>query len=941
MLKSIFASVARVSRTGIHSGLPERFARRVQINNLIYITLFLDNLITTFFYFFNGDRLIALLQIPVGIWCLIGLELNRRGKFDAAIRYTIVMGAFTVSYFDVLLGPMAKMDIAYMIVAAAPAILIGGRSLSIIFWGLLPLLNYGIIQVATHHFKLNGFVELDKESLERFHILLLPSCSIILVSAIYYLSRFSEEIESDLRETTSRFEQMADHVNSIFWIRDTESLSHVYVSPAFDIVFGFPRIRVLESKGAYLEAVLEEDRARHQAFFLQRSYLTPTASVEYRILRADGSIRWLRDRVFPVKDEQGEIYRVCGITEDFTEQKEQTEKIARSERLLSAFIDHVPANVYAKDLHDRYILSNRTHFEALGLRKEEVLGQKTDGASVLERSPLTPEQEAAHWKKHDYHGFEVKEGDRTWNVLRFPLFDDADEVFAVGSIARDITKERAIETELRASTARFRAFLDSTDEVFWLTSPTVDQIHYLSPAFEKLMGEPVGLYYQNPLVWLDRVHPDDKSYAMQAMSEGRFDVTYRLVRPDGKVRWVWVRSFPLYDESGNQEFLGGIMSDVTEKRLAEDETRAQQSLFKQVMDAISDMIVVKGENSSLLWANHAFREFAGNAEGLSALEPDERSRAESRQDTELVRLTGKIIDNPNHELIGKNGARRTFHTLKSPIYGPEGKNSMIVAVSRDITEKTRAERIISEQQARMLTASKLASLGEMAAGIAHEINTPLATASALAQQLQDIAEESQPDMKTIFDKSLKIESTMGRIAKIIKSLRALSRDGSHEPVVPESLAKVVDDATALCAERFKVHGIPLSMVGVTGEALIECRPTEISQVLLNLLNNAKDAVEDLPEKWVRVEAADVGDSMEIRVVDSGSGITPSQARRIFEPFFTTKTADRGTGLGLSIAREIAESHGGALTIDTDSPNTCFVLRLPKPKPAMRTTEGAA
>ena len=941
MLKSIFASVAQFSRTGIHSGLPERYARRVQINNLIYITLFLDNFITSLFYYFSGDRMIALLQLPVGVAALIGLELNRRGKFDVAIRYTVVMGAFIVAYFDLLLGPAANMDIAYMIVAAAPAVLIGGRSLSIIFWGLLPLVNYSLMQFANHHFKLQGFVELDKESLERFHILLVPSCSIILVSAIYYLSRFSEEIENDLRETTARFEQMADHVNSIFWIRDTETLSHVYVSPAFDIVFGFPRIRVMETKGAYLEAVLEEDRARHQAFFLQRSYLAPTASVEYRILRADGSIRWLRDRVFPVKDEQGEIYRVCGITEDFTEQKEQTEKIARSERLLSAFIEHVPANVYAKDLHERYILSNRTHFETLGLRKEDVLGQKIESASVLEASPLSRDEEAAHWKKHDYHGFEMKDGDRTWSILRFPLFDEMEEIFAVGSIARDITRERATEVELRNSSARFRAFLESTDEVFWLTSSTVDKIHYLSPAFERLMGEPVEFYYQNPLVWLERVHADDKAYAMQAMSEGRFDVTYRLVRPDGQVRWVWVRSFPLYDESGNQEYLGGIMSDVTEKRLAEDEARAQQSLFKQVMDAISDMIVVKGENSKLLWANRAFREFAGNAESLSALEPDERSQAESRQDTELVRITGKLIDNPGHELIGKNGARRTFHTLKSPIYGPEGKNSMIVAVSRDITEKTRADKIISEQQARMLTASKLASLGEMAAGIAHEINTPLATASALAQQLQDIAEDAQPDMKTVFEKSTKIESTMGRIAKIIKSLRALSRDGSHEPLVPESLAKVVDDATALCAERFKVHGIPLSLFGVSNETLIECRPTEISQVLLNLLNNAKDAIEGLPERWVKVEAVDIGESVEIRVIDSGSGITPSQARRIFEPFYTTKTADKGTGLGLSIAREIAESHGGALTIDTDSPNTCFVLRLPKPKPAVRANEGAA
>lgn len=134
---------------------------------------------------------------------------------------------------------------------------------------------------------------------------------------------------------------------------------------------------------------------------------------------------------------------------------------------------------------------------------------------------------------------------------------------------------------------------------------------------------------------------------------------------------------------------------------------------------------------------------------------------------------------------------------------------------------------------------------------------------------------------------------------------------------------------AFCRERFKHHGIELSLESTTSEFAVECRPTQISQAILNLLNNAFDAVENLAEKWVRVSVKDMGVALTVAVTDSGKGIPKNIRNKILQPFFTTKEVGKGTGLGLSISRGIVAGHGGQLFIDASAPNTSFVIRLPK------------
>jgi C4-dicarboxylate-specific signal transduction histidine kinase len=171
-----------------------------------------------------------------------------------------------------------------------------------------------------------------------------------------------------------------------------------------------------------------------------------------------------------------------------------------------------------------------------------------------------------------------------------------------------------------------------------------------------------------------------------------------------------------------------------------------------------------------------------------------------------------------------------------------------------------------------------------------------------------------------------------RASKIILGLKRFSRDGSHDPMAMIPVSEIVSDATSLCAQRFASHGVTLTVCEIPLSLRVECRGVEISQVLLNLLNNAYDAIHSLKEKWIKIEVVESEHEMvNIMVTDSGGGLSPEVQQKLMQPFFTTKAIGKGTGLGLSISKGILEAHHGRLVYDNKCPNTRFVIELPKPR----------
>ena len=264
----------------------------------------------------------------------------------------------------------------------------------------------------------------------------------------------------------------------------------------------------------------------------------------------------------------------------------------------------------------------------------------------------------------------------------------------------------------------------------------------------------------------------------------------------------------------------------------------------------------------------------------------------------------------------------------------EGANDYItkpvnfeVALSKISTHLKLTELSNELVKARLKESSRLASLGEMAAGIAHEINNPLSVILGRSSKLLDKVKTDQIE-KQYFEESLNtVINTASRIAEIVKGLRAVAKGDSDERMSNNKIRTLVDQTVMFCNERFRANDINLTVTGETGNETL-CYPVQISQVVINLLNNAFEAVKLLPERWVRVQIEQTLPITVIKVVDSGKGIPENITEKIMEPFFSTKPVGQGSGLGLSISKGLVELNGGRFYYDNSMKNTCFVIEIP-------------
>jgi len=251
--------------------------------------------------------------------------------------------------------------------------------------------------------------------------------------------------------------------------------------------------------------------------------------------------------------------------------------------------------------------------------------------------------------------------------------------------------------------------------------------------------------------------------------------------------------------------------------------------------------------------------------------------------------------------------------------------NILIQVINHQTKKHLVE--VETQRSKALHSSRMASIGQMAGNVAHEINSPLAALALHAELLQKELEKRSTGETTTLHRVYGIRQIASRIAQIVRGFLVISRDGKSDPLRSYPLSEILQETLDLCQARFKLHGISLEM-GQIPDVTIRCRAVQISQVFLNLLNNSFDAIQDLEEKWIKVDFHITSSDVSISFTDSGKGISPEIAKRMMEPFFTTKDINRGTGLGLSISKSILEEHGGRIHFDPHFSNTRFMIVLP-------------
>jgi C4-dicarboxylate-specific signal transduction histidine kinase len=255
--------------------------------------------------------------------------------------------------------------------------------------------------------------------------------------------------------------------------------------------------------------------------------------------------------------------------------------------------------------------------------------------------------------------------------------------------------------------------------------------------------------------------------------------------------------------------------------------------------------------------------------------------------------------------------------------------TLVLAAIRDVSQRVAMQAQLDTSRMQVVSSARLSALGMMAGSVAHEINNPLGIIHAYASNLLERAGNGDLSVPDVEKACSRIVETTERIASIVRGLRHIAREGSGDPFAPASVREIVGRALELCRERFRIHSIRLITPEVDASLRVRCREVQIAQILLNLLQNAFDAISEIDgDRWIEVQLELEREKIAFSVIDSGPGISHDVRERIMEPFFTTKPVGKGTGLGLSISRSIAQDHGGELRYEERDGHTCFSLILP-------------
>lgn len=253
----------------------------------------------------------------------------------------------------------------------------------------------------------------------------------------------------------------------------------------------------------------------------------------------------------------------------------------------------------------------------------------------------------------------------------------------------------------------------------------------------------------------------------------------------------------------------------------------------------------------------------------------------------------------------------------------DGKILTISGTIQDIDMRKKAEIALEKEQMKTMQNLKLASLGEMSAGIAHEINNPLTVVSGtigLLDRFKDDPEKFQEKLSAM-------SKSCQRIEKIVRNLQKFSRSSETTEKTSCNLVQIIEDSMSFMIFKAQKGSVEFK-VNIEIKAKVLCDEVEMEQVFVNLLSNAIDSVSEVEEKWISLDAYEKEGNVIIKIKDSGPGIPDEIINKVFEPFYTTKAIGKGTGLGLSISKGIIEDHGGELLITHEGPHACFTIKLP-------------
>ncbi len=681
----------------------------------------------------------------------------------------------------------------------------------------------------------------------------------------------------------------------------------------------------------YRERIHPEDLPYLNRFMDRAAKFGEDFIFDHRVILDDGKrIKFVQGIGRVAKDSHGKPVLVSGTCRDKTKDIEEENKYRSLFEIMSE-------GFVVQDSAGRIINHNRAALEILALTADQLHG----------RTSMDPRWRAFKEDGRDFPGHEhpamvaLSTGKPVYGAtMGLKLPDDSSRWIRINAVPMKQSGESRVMvtftdiTKLVQAQEENRFILDTLGIGVWKYLPQTQELiwdHSMYQLFDINPSEFSG-HYQ---AWESSLTENGRKQALEELGkalrgEKEFDTTFEIKTKSGEKRHIGGRGKIIRDPNNNPQVMYGINWDRTVEVENEIRLSEQRVLLESVLNNIPNMVFVK--NAARDFSFDLFNKAGESLLGIPSdkligkndfdLFPKEQAEFFLAKDREVFK-TKQILKIDQEPLDTPHG-KKWLRTYKVPTFKADGSPDLLIGISTDITEELELMKALETERTKSIQNSKLASLGEMSAGIAHEINNPLAVIIGNINLLKG----SVSNPEKLDAKIGSIKRSAERIAKIVKGLRKFSRTSEGTIRKPESLNALVNEAMILTEAKAKRSFVDIKL-DLQSNSTILCDGVEIEQVIVNLVNNAIDAVRHLEQKWVEIHTFEENNETVLQIVDSGTGIPHEIEQKLFQPFFTTKVVGEGTGLGLSISKGIIDSHQATLSLNKKLTNTCFEIRFPK------------
>ncbi|HLS28828.1 MAG TPA: PAS domain S-box protein, partial [Opitutales bacterium] len=728
----------------------------------------------------------------------------------------------------------------------------------------------------------------------------------------------SEESELEVR----RLRELADSVPVMLWMISSDGRLD-YANDSFLEYTGISPEEPLTCQ--WWELVHEDDVEEHLRKWRETVREEKMFLIESRLRQAgDGEARWFQIKAVPIRDRNGKISQWNGTAVDIHDIKVLEAETSSLAKRLVGTLESITDGFYLLDPEWRFVYFNAAAEKLSGYKREEVLGKVLWEAfpNVVELPFFQKYRQVAQSRVSCKFEEFYPDLDKWYSVSVHPL----DEGLAI--YFQDITKQREVEEQIRASEERFRLFVKGTQDIIWDWNPVSGKLQW-SENFDSFGYGPD--YTDESDTLSNFIHPDDRESVSKsfrsAIESGQteWSAEYRFRRKDGSYAFIVDRAYLVRDRDGKLLRVIGGLNDQTVQRMHEEKLREQAALLDIARDAI---VVGDLEGKILYWNKSAERLYGWSAEeAIGDSIPRLLYRSDERAIDEFAQTvrTGESVGEAVH--LKKDGKTVLVEGRWTLVSDEDGRPKSILLICTDITERKKLEQQVSRNQ-------RLGSIGTLASVIAHDLNNIFAPIRIGIDML--LAETEEESVSKILRM---MQTSTDRGADLVSQILTFAR-GVEKGEKVAQLKTVVDDVGAVIRDTFP-KSIDFEFEVAEDLLPVQAEPTQIHQVLMNLCLNARDAM--AKGGVLRVVARNVkqeelggvereacaDDYVLLEIGDSGVGIPPEIREEIFDPFFTTKEFGKGTGLGLSTALMIVKGYGGVINLQSElGRGTTFGVYLP-------------